>query len=142
MKICYIVSEIFAYGQYGGFGKLVRDIGTGLVAKGVDVEFLTWRRENQPSVEDIDGIKVFSYPYKSISGDVGTAMLTKLLHLFQYAGSLPIFKLTDADVFVSIDAQLTSFLAQRTMPNKKHVIFFQDPYDEVAFKEMTLVDKD
>ncbi|KXA91339.1 hypothetical protein AKJ64_04790 [candidate division MSBL1 archaeon SCGC-AAA259E17] len=50
MKVCFIVNEIFAFGQYGGFGKLVRKVASGLRERGIDVSAVTWRGEGQGKV--------------------------------------------------------------------------------------------
>jgi glycosyltransferase involved in cell wall biosynthesis len=136
MRVCYIVSEIFGRGQIGGFGKLVRLIGKALAEKGIEVKVITWRRcKEQPKTEIIDGMTVLSFPYI-----VSFSISSKLTHVFDYASSLSTYKRANADIYVSIDPQLTTYMAQKVMPDKKHVVYFQDPYDEKAYKDLSLVD--
>jgi glycosyltransferase involved in cell wall biosynthesis len=111
MKVCLICSELFAWGKYGGFGRATRIIGRELVKRGVTVYAVTPRRENQRSVEILDGIKVLSYP-------------------FSYAlrcGEL--FKACDADIYHSEQPSIATYLAQKAMPHRKHIVTFQDPKD-------------
>lgn len=136
MRVCYVVGEIFGHGQYGGFGKLVRVLGRGLVEKGFEVSVITWQRTKQPDVELVDGMLVRSWPYH-----VSNSFSSRFGHIFKYASSTSLYKKADADVYISFDPNLSSYVAQKTMPDRKHVVYFQDPYDEVAFKEMSLVDK-
>lgn len=133
MKICFIVSEIFSFGRYGGFGKLVRDMGTELLKKGVDVYAVTWRGKKQRKVEKVDGITVYSFPYNPLDSITS--------HLSSYMESLPIYKAIDADIYVSIELQISTYIAQKAEKKKKHVVWFQDPYDEQAYKDMGTVDK-
>jgi len=108
MKICYIVGEIFGHGHYGGFGKLVRVLGKGLIEKGFEVSVITWRRDNQPEIERLDGMLVMSWPYTvshSISSTFG--------HFFQYASSVALFKKADADVYINFDPNLSAYLVPR-----------------------------
>jgi len=133
LKICFIVSEIFSFGKYGGFGKLVRDVGTELLKKGVDVYAATWRGKEQRKVEKVDGITVYSFPYDPLDSISS--------HLSSYMESLPIYRAIDADIYVSIELQISTYIAQRVEKNKKHVVWFQDPYDEQAYKDMETVDK-
>jgi glycosyltransferase involved in cell wall biosynthesis len=136
MKVCYIVSEIFGHGQFGGFGKLVRIIGKSLIDSGIDVDVITWRRsKDQPARENIEGMNVLSFPYIN-----SPSVTSKLKHFFDYTSSSSIYKESNADIFVSIDPQISTYISQKIMPKKKHVIYFQDPYDEKAFKDMAKVD--
>ncbi len=138
MRVCYIVSEIFGHGQFGGFGKLVRVIGKALIEAGIEVDVITWRRnKEQPATEIIDGMNVLSFPYMN-----SVSVSSKLKHIFDYTSSSSTYKTANADIYISIDPQLSTYVAQKVMPDKKHLIYFQDPYDEKAFKDMAMVDKD
>lgn len=128
MKVCFVVSEIFAFGKFGGFGKLVRDIGSELAKRGVEVSAITWREENQREVENVGDIKVYSYPYDPKEG----------IHsrLRGYLKSRYCFRRADADVYLSIEYNLVSLVGQKTLPKRTHALWFQDPYDKEAFRKM------
>jgi len=109
MKICLICSELFAWGKFGGFGRATRLIGRELVKRGVDVCAVVPRRENQKEVEVLDGITVLSYPFSQ------TLTCSNL------------FKKCDADIFHSEQPSIATWIARKAMPQKKHIITFQDP---------------
>lgn len=132
MRVCFICSEAFGWGRYGGFGKLVRAIGAALLRRGVEVAAVVWRGENQQRYEHVDGLDVYSFPYEPFG--------STLSHLAAYWRSRPLYKEADADVYHSIEAMIESYLAERMMPGRRHLIHFQDPYDEQAFREMQTVD--
>jgi len=132
MRICFIVNEIFAWGRYGGFGKLVRVLGTELIRRGVDVVVVCWRGPDQGKREYLDGMTIFGLPYDPID--------PLSSRVFSYFQSIPLYKEADADIYVSIEAQLSTLVAQKAMPEKKHLVYFQDPYDENAYRSMSVVD--
>ena len=61
IRVCLISVEIFAYGKFGGFGKVVRIIGSELVKRGYEVFAVVPRRLDQPAEETMDGITVLGY---------------------------------------------------------------------------------
>ncbi|MBC2714836.1 MAG: glycosyltransferase family 4 protein [Desulfobacteraceae bacterium] len=109
MKICFICSEFFAWGKYGGFGRATRMLSRELVKRDVDVCAVVPRRRAQQPVEILDGITVYSYPFRTIMS----------------CGEL--FKTCDADVYHSEQPSLTTYNAMKAMPSKKHLITFRDP---------------
>jgi len=133
MRICFLVSEIFAFKRLGGYGKLVRTLGRSLAKKGVEVYAITWRDPGQEAVERIDGITVLSFPYNYGNG-------SSLSHISSYLQAQPLFRIANADVYHSIEASVETYLAEKIMPNRKHIIHFQDPHDELAYREMSTVD--
>ncbi len=121
MRVCFVVTEIFAWGVYGGFGFLTREIGKNLVKKGVEVYVVTKQRvdEGQRTIEELDGIKILGFP--------------KILK------SKNLFKLVDADIYHSQEPTIFSYLAKKAKPNKKHIITFQDPRDDKDYENLASV---
>ena len=109
MRICFICVEIFAWGKYGGFGRSTRLIGRELAKRGIKVFAVVPRRENQKKVEDLDGIRVLSFPMTS-----------------PFA-SRELFKECDADIYHSQHPSFATYWAMKSMPRKKHMITFRDP---------------
>ncbi len=109
MKICIICGEIFAWGKYGGFGRVARTIGRELAARGLEVSAVVPRRGEQKSVESLDGMTIYSFPQA---------------RPFE-AGS--IFKKCNADIYHSEEPSFSTFIAKKTMPGKKHIGTVQDP---------------
>ena len=111
MRICLICVEIFAWGKYGGFGRATRIIGRELVKKGVEVYAVVPRRQDQKPVEELDGITVLNYPrYSPLS-------------------AMKLYKECNADIYHSAQPSMGTFLAMKSMPDRKHVITFRDPRD-------------
>jgi glycosyltransferase involved in cell wall biosynthesis len=109
MRICFICVEIFAWGKYGGFGRSTRLIGRELAKKGIRVFAIVPRRENQKKVEDLDGIRVLSFPMTS-----------------PFA-SRELFQECNADIYHSQHPSFATYWAMKSMPRKKHMITFRDP---------------
>jgi len=133
LRICLITSEIFAGRRRGGFGKLVRVIGREIVRKGYDVSVISWRDPGQEPPAKLDGMEILSYPYDFTSH-------SSLKHLVNYAGVIPLIRQADADVYLSIDCLMETCIAQRVMPDRKHVIWVQDPFDEDDHRLLCSVD--
>ncbi len=116
MKICLISVEIFAWGKFGGFGRATRTIGGELARRGVSVCAVVPRRKGQKPVEILDGITVYGFsPY----------------YPFEAARLL---RNCNADIYHSCEPSLTTFLALRSMPHKKHMVTFRDPRDTTDWK--------
>lgn len=112
MRICFLTSEIFAYGVYGGFGALTRKIAMELSRRGIEVYVIMPRRSPaQKPVETMDGFTVVSYPPEK-------------LWFYKYR---TLYKLVDADIYHSEEPIIETYVAQKVMPKRKHVITFQDP---------------
>lgn len=109
MRVCLIVSEIFAWGKYGGYGSMARQLAIGLKKRGIDVTVIVPRRSDQKSQEVLDGFTVLSYP--------GWEVLISNT-----------FKIADADIYHSQEASLGTISALRAMPNRKHLITTIDPW--------------
>ncbi|MCD6530086.1 glycosyltransferase family 4 protein [Candidatus Bathyarchaeota archaeon] len=119
MRICFVASEIFAFGQHGGFGKLTRDIAEGLAEKGIEVFVLIHTLSTeQRNLEVLDkGITVIKLP----------RVLSRLASIFPLNKTKLLYKLPDADVYHSESVLIDSWLCMRHNPNRKHIITFQDP---------------
>lgn len=122
MKICFLVGEIFHWGQYGGFGKLTRTIGSNLVKKGIEVCVVTPRRKGQKRIEKLDGMTIFSVGKRSLP--------EKFLY----------YRVCDADIYQSEEPYASAYLAMKTAPKKKHIIVFQDPRDKNDYKKLAEID--
>ncbi len=109
MKICFICTEIFEWGKYGGFGRATRIIGRELVKRGIEVFAVVPRRNGQKEFEILDGIKVLGFQKTNPF----------------YAKKL--FKTCNADVYHSEEPSFLTYLAMNEMPNKFHVITSRDP---------------
>lgn len=108
MKVCFLVSEFFAWGKYGGYGTASRVMTSELVRRGLDVTVLTPARGKQPRREVVDGVTVLSYPPSSL----GT-----LLRLLREC---------DADVYHSQEPSLGTWLAMKAVPGRAHVVTCRD----------------
>ncbi len=137
MRVCFITNEFFGLGRYGGFGKLTKMLGQRLVEKGIEVYVVSWQTPGQKEKECVDGITVLSFPYQPFHS---ISFLPS--HFRAYLRSMYLYRIADADIYHSIENQTSSFVAQKAMPYRKHVLWFQDPYDKIAYREMALVDKE
>ena len=109
MRICYISTEIFAWGKYGGFGRATRTIGRELAKRGYKVYAVVPRRKGQKPVENLDGITVLSFsPY------------------FPWS-SMKLFRKCNADIYHSCEPSFGTYLAMKVMPDKKHIVTVRDP---------------
>ena len=108
MRICLICVEIFAWGKYGGFGRATRLIGGELARRGVEVFAVVPRRGEQKPVEQLDGMTVLSFP--------GHRPWT----------ARALYADCRADIYHSCEPSLGTYLAQRAMPDKRHVITLRD----------------
>ena len=111
MKICLISVEIFAWGKYGGFGRSTRMIGRELVKRGVEVTAIVPRRMGQKPVEMLDGIRVLGFESR------------------RPFSAIDLIREADAELYHSQEPSFGTFLAQRTMPDRKHVVTFRDTRD-------------
>lgn len=108
MHICFICVEIFAWGKYGGFGRATRTIGRELNQRGLQVTAIVPRRENQQPVEDLDGIRVIGFERK------------------KFLSSSNLYRMIDADIYHSEEPSFGTYLAQKALPHKKHIVTFRD----------------
>lgn len=115
MRICFISTEIFSHGVYGGFGALTKRLAYGLSQKGIEVYVAMPRKNDQKPIELIDNFFVLSYPSYLYTATSGSR---------QFAS---IYKMIDADIYHSEEPSLGTYLAQLGAPEKKHIVTFQDP---------------
>lgn len=109
MRICFVVSQIFAWGKYGGFGSLTRTLGKELVKRGIETCVVLPKRSNQQTVQKLDGMTLLGY----------SATSTLL------SGRL--YKKCAADIYHSEEPSIGTYLAQRAVPKGKHLVTSQDP---------------
>lgn len=117
----------------GGFGKLVRIVGRELAERGFDVNVIAWDEERRQRVLELDGMTIYTYPYTWTSGST-------LRHLRDYTKVVPLIKRVAADVYISIDCMIETLVAEKIMPNAKHIIWVQDPFDDEDYKLLGSVD--
>jgi glycosyltransferase involved in cell wall biosynthesis len=108
VKLCFLVSEFFAWGKYGGYGTATRVVATELVRRGLDVTVLTPSRGKQPEREVVDGVTVLSYPAASLRTQ------------------LQLLSACNADVYHSQEPSLTTWLAMKAAPDRAHVVTCRD----------------
>jgi len=113
LKLCLISNQVAAWGKIGGFGTATRALGGALAKQGIDVSAVVVRREEsgQGRVEQLDGITVH-----------GTSN-------FETLTSGKIFREIDADIYQSQEPTIATYLAQRSMPDRVHVVTCRDPRD-------------
>jgi glycosyltransferase involved in cell wall biosynthesis len=124
MRICLICVEIFAWNKYGGFGRATRTIGRELNKRGLEVFAVVPRRPGQAAVENLDGITVYGFdPSNPFT-------------------ALRLFRQINAEIYHSQEPSFCTYLAQRAMPHKKHVVTCRDTRDfsdwQMEFKEHSL----
>ena len=117
MRICLICVEIFAWNKYGGFGRATRTIGRELRKRGIDVCAVVPRRGTQAAVEDLDGITVYGFD---------------LYNPFQ---SVNLFRQIDADIYHSQEPSFCTYLAQKAMPHKKHIVTCRDTHNITDWRQ-------
>jgi glycosyltransferase involved in cell wall biosynthesis len=124
LRVCFIVGEIFHWGNYGGFGALTRTIGANLVKKGIEVYVLLLysTKEKHRAIETLDGMTVISLPSRR---------------------NHTLYKACDADIYHSEDASSGSYFAKKAMPDRKHIITFQDPmyFEELVLSQLSFHSK-
>lgn len=117
MRVCFVVSELFHWGLYGGFGALTRTIGRELARRDIEVYVvMPQSSRHQRRIETVDGMTVLSVPSKSHS--------FKMMNTFR---SRSLYNLCEADIYHSQEPSPGTWIAAKTEPEKIHVITFQDP---------------
>ncbi|MEM3138267.1 MAG: glycosyltransferase family 4 protein, partial [Thermofilaceae archaeon] len=103
------------------------------VKRGFDVSVICWREPGEDFVAELDGMEILSYPY-----DFTTH--SSLKHIIDYVNVIPLIRGADADVYISIDCMVETYLAQKVMPDRKHVIWVQDPFDWSDYELLGSID--
>lgn len=111
MKVCFVASQLFIHGKYGGFGSLTRTLGKALVQRGVQVYAVTPRRPGQPEHEIVDGMEVLSHSPR------------------RWSSAIACFRAADCDIYHSEEPTMGTYYAQRAMPGRIHLVTAQDPRD-------------
>ncbi|MBN1224807.1 MAG: glycosyltransferase family 4 protein [Candidatus Aminicenantes bacterium] len=115
MRVCFIATEIFSQGIFGGFGAITRSLAKGLSERGLDICVIMPRQKGQKPLEVTDNFIVVSYPGQSYSG------------WNKSRGFKHLFEAIDADIYHSEEPSVGTHLALLGSPGKKHIITFQDP---------------
>ena len=111
MRVCLLSMEIFAWGKHGGYGRATRIIGRELINRGVEVSAVVPLRGDQRPVEQLDGIRVLGFPRWTP---------------WQAARLL---RESNADIYHSQEPSFTTYLAQRTMPERRHLVTLRDTHE-------------
>ena len=109
MRICLICTEIFAWGKFGGFGRVTRAIGSELVKRNIDTYAVVPRQAGQKEYELLDGIKVYGFAKNNLQS------IRKLLLE------------CNADIYHSEEPSFITFMAMRALPGKIHLVTSRDP---------------
>lgn len=109
LHICILTSQYFDWGIYGGFGSMSKKLAESLVLAGHSVTVIVPRRAGQQSVESIQGVTVRSFSP------------------FHLAAASRLIKQVPADIFHSQDPTVLTYLAQKLLPERVHVVTCRDP---------------
>ena len=104
VKLCLVANEYFAWGGYGGYGSSTRILATALARRGIDVSVVTPRRNQQQPIEELDGIRVLSFRPTSVRQQLAA------------------YRACDADIYHCLEPSLSGYLAQREMPDRRHLV--------------------
>jgi glycosyltransferase involved in cell wall biosynthesis len=133
MRICFVSPEVFSWGVHGGFGYITRTLSRELVIRGFDVSVVTQRRTGQNSEEDLDGVTILGFnSFSQINYPINS--------IFAKYFSRSSYRKAGADIYHSQEVSYNTLIAQKACPTKKHIITFQDPYDEEEWRRIALVD--
>lgn len=111
LHVCILTSQYFRWGKYGGFGSMSRKLAEGLVRAGHSVSVIVPRRAGQQPTEEINGVRVNSFPALDIRA------------------ASRLIRDTGADIFHSQDPTFLTWLAQRLLPTRAHLVTCRDPRD-------------
>lgn len=128
MRVCFVVSEYFEWGAYGGYGTITRSVAEGLAERGHEIFALVPRRTEQAKREQRD--------IELIAGVTVVALPHSYLHRWRQPD---LYRIPDADVYVSTDARFDSWMAMRRNPEARHCIWLIDP---MRFEEFWMLHAD
>ena len=131
-SICFICDQVFGFGKYGGYGKILEIYCRNLRARGIQTVIITHKGKGQKDIELLNNVPVLSWKYLEEK--------PLPLRLLSYANFINSF-IIDADIYYHIDATIETYIAMKLKPHKKHIINLQDPYDENDYKLMSSVDE-
>lgn len=133
MRICFVSPEVFSWGYHGGFGFLTRTLGRELARRGHEVSVVTVRRGDQGEVEELDGVTVYGFPSHREKPRALSSVLSRL-------DSVEFYRRADAEIYHSEEVSYNTFVAQKAVPERRHIITFQDPYDLTEWLRISQVD--
>ena len=133
MRICFVSPEVFAWGYHGGFGFLTRTLGRELARRGVETYVVTVRRGDQSEIEELDGFTVLGYPPHRGKPHTLRSLLSRI-------DSIEHYRKANCDIYHSQAVSYNTLAAQRAMPDRLHLITFQDPYDAGEWRKISNVD--
>ncbi|MBD3205945.1 glycosyltransferase [Candidatus Bathyarchaeota archaeon] len=133
MRVCYVSPEVFGWGIHGGFGYITRTLSRELAIRGFDVSVVTQRRRGQRNLEELDGVKIIGFNSFSRVTYPLNSILAKCFSQASYIKA-------QADIYHSQEVSYNTLIAQSACPKKKHIITFQDPYDEEEWRRIAIVD--
>jgi glycosyltransferase involved in cell wall biosynthesis len=108
--VCLISTEILGWGKAGGYGFVVRMMGTELIKRGYRVTVIIPKpRDVVEEATVLDGMAVRSYPRLA------------------FARGMALFRDANADIYHSHEPSLGGWLAMRAMPGRIHLVTNQDP---------------
>ncbi len=108
-RVCYIATEYFAWGRFGGIGKATRDIASGVAERGFEAHAVVPLGRGQRRVEEVDGVTVHGHP----------------LHAYPFTGRL--YREIGADVYHSEEPSWGTLLAMNSVKGSVHVVTAQNP---------------
>lgn len=110
-RICILTSQYFGWGVYGGFGSMSRKLTESLVQSGYQVSVIVPRRRGQQPRKIINGVEVQSFSPTRLSD------------------ASQLIRTSPADIFHSQDPTVLTFLAQKLLPQRIHLVTSRDPRD-------------
>ncbi|MBM3291216.1 glycosyltransferase family 4 protein, partial [Candidatus Bathyarchaeota archaeon] len=116
LNVCFISTEFFDWGKYGGIGKATRLICTELVKRGIKVSVVVPRGKNQKPVEYVNNVFVYSHKIN------------------EYPFTSNIFKKISADIYHSEEPSWGTLIAQKNLPKSIHIATSQNPKDVFDWK--------
>ncbi len=110
MKVCIIGLDYHGLGVLGGYGRITRTLAHELSARDVDVTVVAPRLRNQPAESRDARVRLLTFP-------LNRPLLAKRM-----------LRRADAQVYHSQELSIGTFLAQRAMPHRKHVVTVHEPH--------------
>jgi glycosyltransferase involved in cell wall biosynthesis len=132
LRVCYVSPEMFHWGVHGGFGYITWTLSRKLVERGHEACVVTPRRKGQGCVEDVDGVKVYGF-------DTFEDSIYPVSAIQSRRDSLKYYRMADADIYHSQALSYNTYAAHLAMPGRKHVLTFQDPYDQHEWRRIARV---
>ena len=132
LRVCIVSPEMFHWGVHGGFGYITWTLSRKLVERGYEACVVTPRRKGQGSVEEVDGVTVYGFDGFEASPFPVSALQSR-------RDSLKYYRMADADIYHSEALSYNTYAAHLAMPERKHIVTFQDPYDQHEWRRIARV---